>query len=420
MKLSDLWSSGRYLAMMTFAAGIALVRGFFLAGILDATSFGLYVSIVAAGMFSSLLISFGENERTIKKFPRIWASQNNHGVMISQSDKSAKAMILRASIVLIFLLSCIFVSSFIYLAQMGIFVVLVALSAALASLYSSAIRASGDVEILAGNTLIRTMFVILLGVAGAFFFSWQGAILGEIFGALLGVIVTRYSVVKQTKLPDHSNVIAGSEDFKTSQDRGLWLFFAGLLATAPAYLDRTFVALVLGASLVGTFGFLMLFVTSANVFVGIVAQKIGPQLIKMEYLGDSVIIQIKYTLRWLSLIFLVCFLGMTFVWLTLIYGPAQYFYNKFHLNFSLIQATTALSMLQIGVLADFIMISRNQERAIFLSASWYLLTILAVVLIVIWLKLSLLSFIWLLALAKLIHIAVQVGFIGVAYRKDNC
>lgn len=398
---------------MAVAAGVALVRGFFVAGILDVPSFGLYVTLVAAGMFSSVLISFGENERTIKIFPRLWVGQRHRGEMIRQADRSCQFMMFRAGVVLVLLLVCMLVDGLRYLSQMGIFVVLVALSAALVSLYASAIRATGEVDLLARNTLLRSLIVILLGVIGAFFFNWQGAILGEVSGALLGVLITRYSVIQQTKRFDQNNgAVEQSAEVNISSDGGLWLFFAALLASAPVYLDRAFVASVFGATVVGTFGFLMLFVTGANTFTGIIAQKVGPQLVKMEHSGGSVTAQIKYALRWLTLVWLVSIVGMMAVTLALVFGPAQYFFEKFNLDLNLIAATAMLCILQIGVIADFIMISRNQERAIFFAACWYLMAIGVVVLLVLWLKLALVNFIWLLALAKLFHIAAQVGFIG--------
>jgi hypothetical protein len=409
---NSLWVNARYILIMAVAAGVALVRGFFVAGILDVPSFGLYVTFVAAGMFSSVLLSFGENEKTIKNFPRLWVGQHLRSEVTRLADKSCQLMISRAGVVLILLLAFIFVEGLRNLAQMGIFVVLVALSAALASLYASAIRATGEIDLLARNTLLRSLIVILLGVMGAFFFNWQGAILGEVLGALLGALNTRYAVIRRTRLFDQNNEIVVRTSGKTvTSDGGFWLFLAALLASIPVYLDRAFVASVFGAAMVGTFGFLLLFVTGANTFTGIVAQKVGPHIVKMEHAGDSVTGQIKYVLRWVTVIWLVSAVGMVAVTLALTVGPAQYFFDKFNLNFNLIAATAVLCILQIGVLADFIMISRNQERALFVSACGYLMAIGVVALLVLWLKLTLVSLVWLLALSKLFHIGVQGGFI---------
>lgn len=408
-----MWASSRYILIMSFAAMIALARGFIVAGVLDVPSFGLYATIVAVGMFSSALVSFGEIERTIKTFPRLWVVERHRRSVVDRTDESARVMILRAGGLLIVLLTCTFLDVMRSFAQMGVFVVLIALNAALASLYASAIRATGDVELLAGNTLFRAIIVIVFGLSGAYFFGWQGAVLGEVLATIVGILITRYSVVEKTiSCAKNNGYIRENDGVDPPFDSGLWLFFAALLASVPVYLDRAFVASVFGTAMVGTFGFLMLFVTGANTFTGIIAQKVGPQLIKIEYLGESINAQLKFAGRWLALIFTICFAGMMGVTLLFVFGPAKYFFEKFHLDLNLIAAAGVMCTLQVGVILDFIMISRNQERAIFFAACLYLAASGVVVLLVLWLKLSLVDFIWLLVLAKIFHIAAQVGFIG--------
>lgn len=408
-----MWASSRYIVIMSFAAMIALVRGFIVAGILDLPSFGLYATIVAVGMFSSALVSFGEIERTIKTFPRLWVVERHRRSVVDRADESAWVIILRAATLFVFFLTCTFVDAIRSVAQTGMFVALIALSAALSSLYASAIRATGDVELLARNTFFRALIVLVFGLSGAYYFSWQGAILGEVLATIVGVLITRYSVVEKTISSAKNNGYIRENDGVTSPfDSGLWLFFAALLASAPVYLDRAFVASVFGTAMVGTFGFLMLFVTGANTFTGIIAQKVGPQLIKSEYLGESINAQLKFAGRWLALIFTICFAGMIGVTFLLVFGPFKYFFEKFHLDLNLIAAAGMMCTLQVGVILDFIMISRNQERAIFFAACLYLAASGVMVLLVLWLKLSLVNFIWLLVLAKIFHIAAQVGFIG--------
>jgi len=407
-----MWSSSRYVVIMSFAAMIALVRGFIVAGILELFSFGLYATIVAVGMFSSALVSFGEIERTIKTFPRLWVEERHRRSVVDRADKSAWVMILRAAAFFAFLLTCTLADAIRSFAQMGMFVALIALGAALSSLYASAIRATCDVELLARNTLFRALIVLLFGLSGAYYFSWQGAILGEVSGAIIGVLITRHSVLGKMTFPAaNDKYIRENDGIPAPPDRGLWLFFAGLLASAPVYLDRAFVASVLGAAMVGTFGFLLLFVTGANTFAGIIAQKVGPQLVKMQHLGDPLSAQIRYAMRWLALISVICIVGMIVVAFLLFFGPGQYFYIKFQLNIKLICAAAVLCSLQTGVILDFILISRNQERAVFIAACWYILAFGVVVWVVLWLRLSLVDFVWLLALAKLFHIVAQVGFV---------
>jgi O-antigen/teichoic acid export membrane protein len=413
LKQRRIFADSRYIVIMSFAAMIALVRGFIVAGILDLTSFGLYATVVAVGMFSSAIVSFGEIERTLKIFPRLWVLEGYRRSVVERADESAWVMILRAGIFFMFFLICTFLDEIKFLTQTGMLVALIALSVGLSSLYASAIRATGDVELLARNTLFRALIVLVFGLLGAYYFSWQGAILGEILGAIVGVLVTRYSVLGKITIPIvNGKHIRKNAGIPPQSDKGLWLFFAGLLSSVPVYLDRAFVASVFGDAMLGTFGFILLFVTGANTFTGIIAQKVGPQLVKMEHLGGTINDQIRYASRWVALISVICTIGMALVMLLLFFGPARYFFEKFYLDLNLICATAVMCILQIGVILDSILISRNQEREIFIAACLYILIIGMVVWFTLWVKLSLVDFVWLLVLTKLLHIATQLGFIG--------
>jgi len=410
------WASGKYITTMLFAAMIALIRGFVVAGILDVASFGLYATVLATGMFLSTLVSFGEVERTVKSFPRLWMVETLRRSVVERADRSAMRMLIRSVAVLLLLLVCSLIDVLNYFSEMAMLAVLIALNAALSSLYASAIRATGEVSLLARNTFIRAVIVILFGLSGAYLFGWKGAIVGEVAAAFLGALITRYSVVQQSPRVKVHASFAESLANKASEnlliDNGFWLFWAGLLASAPIYLDRAFVASALGSEMVGTFGFLMLFVTSANAFTGIIIQKIGPQLIKMQHAGDALGLQVRFAIRWLFLIWGVYVMGMVLASLLLFFKPALYFVDKFALNIDLMGATAALSLLQVGVVLEYILISRNQERAIFLTACGYLICAGVVAFFVFLANAPLSDLLWLLVVAKGIHVAAQVGLIG--------
>lgn len=421
---ASMWASSKYIGVMSFAAMLALLRGFAVAGILDIASFGLYATILATGMYMSVVVSFGEIERTIKSFPRLWMVEKFRRTVVDRADKSAEVMVLRSAGVVLLLVACGFFDALKYFSEMGIFSVLIALNVALSSLYASAIRATGEIELLARNTLIRAVLVIFFGLLGAYLFGWKGAIIGEVAAAMLGAFITRYSVAQMvpTQKLDDAPLESSGNDVADDLwvDRGLWLFWAGLLASAPVYLDRAFVASVLGSNVVGTFGFLMLFVTGANALTGIISQKIGPQLIKMQHLGDSLGKQIRFAVRWLLVIWVMCVIGIAMASLSLFFEPAQYFFEKFELNSGLMVATAAMSLLQVGVVLEFVLISRNHERAVFFTACGYLGTAGMAAFFVFLMGLPLLSLLWGLVIAKGVHVAVQAGLIGALWYKKEC
>jgi hypothetical protein len=419
LKVRKIWNISLYISVMTLASGLSLVRGFFVAGLLDLPSFGLYATIVATGMFFASLVSFGEIERTIKAFPRLWVECQFNEVL-KRTDRSAKKLFGRVLLIICLLLGFLLVDSLVHEVKIGLLVILVALNSATASLYASAIRATGGVNILARNALFRSIIVLAFGLLGAFYFSWQGAILGEALGYQIGSLVTRFSLVRQIKLETrNTDNFERSKQAILAPDGKLWLFFGALFLAIPTFLDRAFISLVYDKSTVGTLGFLMLFVTGSSTLTGIIAQKAGPQLVKMQHIGERISFQLRYGSRWLLLIWTILVVGMAVSSLVLIYGPARYFFDKFHLDLNLLAATSALCMLQVSVIADFIIISRNQEKAVFFSACCYLLVIAGMAAVVFWSKPPLADFIWLLAFCKGIHVIAQSGVICKLWYREN-
>jgi hypothetical protein len=406
-KVKKVLNFGWYMSLMSLASAISLLRGFFVAGLLDVSSFGRYATLVATGMFFSSLLSFGEIEKTIKFFPRLWLS-GHHFEVLKATDKSVKVLFSRVALIGYLLLGCFFLGVMVEGAKSGLLVVVVALNAAIASIYASAIRATGNTNILARNTFIRSLIVLLLASFGATYYSWYGAILGEAIGFQLGALVTRYSLSKQTKrIMNDLPQLKSDEPIMTGKEGKYWLFVATLCVAVPTFLDRAFISSVYDHLTVGTLGFLMLFVTGASTLTGIITQKVGPQLVKMQHTDEQLINQLRYSVRWLLLIWVTLALGLVVVDLLMVFGPARIYYDKFHLNMSLLITTSVLCMLQISVILDYLIISRNVEKGVFLSAFIYLCVICFGAYNVWHFKLSLVEFIWMLVVCKLIHLFMQ-------------
>ena len=93
---------------MSIAATIALLRSFFVAGLLHVNAFGLYVTVISAGMFFSVLISFGTVEGTIKSFARQWLIIESRHATISQADTIGMHIAYRCASLLIITL-CVYI-----------------------------------------------------------------------------------------------------------------------------------------------------------------------------------------------------------------------------------------------------------------------------------------------------------------------
>ncbi len=407
----NIYEFGWYLFLMAFASGISLLRGFFVAGLLDPASFGRYATIVATGMFFSSILSFGETERTIKIFPRLWV-EGRFSEVLKSTNHSVNKLYARVSIIAYLMFGCLLFKLYPVEAKEGLLVVLVSLNVAIASIYASAIRSTGKASILAKNTAIRSFIVLSFAGVGATFFSWYGAIFGEALGFQLGSCLTRLSLIKQVKFYSDDNLKSKIEPLTLPTTEGkYWLFFAALCVSVPAFLDRAFVSLIYDKIILGTLGFLMLFVSGASTLTGIIIQKAGPQLVKIQHKGDKISDQIKYGAKWLFAIWSVLICALTIGFLALKFGPAKVFFDKFHLDSNLLFATSALCLLQINVIADYIIISRNSEQSLFIAALSYVSAVSVGALLVWYTKPPLADFIWMLVCCKVIYLFIQASII---------
>ena len=406
--VTNAYKLGWYISIMSLASITSLLRGFLIAELLSLVDFGRYVTIVATGMFFSTILSFGETEKTIKLFPRLWI-EGRFDKIVENTDKSAYKLIARATLVAYLLFGCMLVGLFGDIVTDALLITLVSLNAAIASLYASAIRATGKTNLLSLNTLVRAVFVLGFAALGALYFSWLGAIIGEALGFMIGSCLTRISIIKLIKHDKECQRSISENDCEiVPGDSKYWLFLATICAAAPTLLDRAYVSIVYDQATVGTQGFLMLFVTAASTFTGIINQKVGPQLIKMQHSGASMQLQMRYSFRWLMLIWGLIGFGLVIVGILLLHGPARNYFDKFQLDFNLMSATSLLCLMQISVVTDHILISRNWEKAVFFAAFIYFIGICLGGYFVWWFKLPLSAFIWILSGCKFLHISMQL------------
>jgi len=397
-----------YVGVMGLAVGVTFARSFTLATVLPQVEFGVYATLAAAGFFVSNLLSFGLVERTYKLYPRLWADSQRDVARV-QCDGTVRVLFLRFLVCLPISAACALIANANVLA--GLSVVSVAFGISMIGAYTSLHRATTDVYTLSFTTLARSVLSIILALFGALAFGLYGAILGEVAAAIVGALISRTCVIKLIRrLPTtaFSNVSVVTQELGGS---GRWVFFGFLAAAAPMYLDRTFVTTSFGGSVAGTYAFLSLFVVAANTAVGILAQKIGPELIQMERRGASANRLLRYALRWIMLFWFAWLVGIICAAILLIEGGGVFgaLNEKYGLNFPLFYAIAALGLVQISVLLDFILLSQDRERSLFVAAVTYLTATALVCGVVYYFGASLLEFLCMLAIAKLIHCVMQVS-----------
>ena len=219
----------------------------------------------------------------------------------------------------------------------------------------------------------------------------------------------------------HSNDAAIEDSPGTTQRDdnagGRWLAAAFLTGAVPFYLDRLFVATRFSPNEAGTYGFLMLFASGAAAAVGVISQKLGPQLLRDERAGATVHAQARLVLRWAGAFCAACVLGMALTSWLLLAGPAQILGGRYALSAELIAVVSLLCCVQVTVMFDWILISRDREREVFLVSAVFLAAACGAALATLLLGLELLVFIVLLLGAKVISLAVQIVLIAFSHRQ---
>jgi O-antigen/teichoic acid export membrane protein len=409
--------SGIFFGLMAFASAISLVRGFAVAGVIDPAAFGVYVTVVAAATFASNLLSLGRVEATMKDYPRLFASGSAQHVR-ERADALMRTLTLRALAVLLPAgpAAWLFGGGELLL-QVGLGVG-VALGVALSSLYASAHRATLDLTRLGSAAFVRAALALAFGTLGALLASWPGALTGEIVAAVTGVLISRQLFITSlTRAP--STTTQGPARASSAVEGGRWLFAATLLAAAPIYLDRAFVKATFGATAAGSYGFVMLFLTGATTAVGIISQKLGPQLVREEHAGAPLGTHLRLTATWAGAFALVCVAGMAVMGWALLEGPLHAFGARYQLSWSLLALVCLLCCAQVSVMFDWIFISRDHEKKVFAGATAFVAATACAAVLTLVVPLDLQGFVSVMVLAKLVHLVLQGSFLGLSLLADR-
>lgn len=401
--------TGRFFISMVLASALSMGRIFIAAAILDAAPFGIYAVVVATGAFVGVLLSCGLVEASFKDYPRLW-NDGRAADVIGHAAKGLVTLTLRGVALLVAL-----VGAAMFIEQLDVSVAVsvaaVGLSVAVTSLYSSVLRATTHVEALGRVTLRRTVVAVLLAVAGALAWGWPGAVLGEVLAGVGAVLLSRRAANALARGVTPKSTPTQDLALKM-QSGGLWTFFGFLAAAAPTYLDRPFVASRYGTVVVGSYALLVVFVTAANVFIGIVSQKVGPRLVQMEQQGHTLLAQARYAFRWVGGFWLLWMGGMLVVGMALVWTPLAALAAKYQITPAMWLATAALGCMQMSHLLDFIFLSRDVERLVFLSGAGYLLGTVAACAATYVADVSLTELIWLFSFAKVLQVVCQLFFIA--------
>ena len=271
-----------YIFWMLLAASLGFVKFIILAHILSVVDYGLYVAIFGISTFAGMVGSFGLLERTVKYYPRQWIEGRQMEMLVSAREIFYR-LLHRFILVGIIATAITYIDNVPFTSGEVIMVCLLGLGSVLLSLLASLYRAVGSRRALQNFSLLRGCAAFVFAVSGSTY-GFIGAISGEILASIV-TGVCAFLVLRKQYAAAHKGLV--SEDVSTAKNKiekghGS-LYFANIFTALTSMGDRVFIGHFLGASAAGSYGFVMLIPQISQMMINIVAQYIGPLVIKIVH-----------------------------------------------------------------------------------------------------------------------------------------
>lgn len=351
---------------MFASAGLGAVRPFMAALILPQSDFGYYTSIIGLVGFASMLVSFGTVEATTKLYPRLW--EGGHRLAIWQ-DAFATFRTIGLWLLLPLLLGLSL--SYFGLIAIGTFPILLLCLftwlSVLLNLLASMIRATHSLALLQTFSFLRSAIPLAAVGLALFWADWFIAIAAETLAATLTGLAAAFLVHRRLKS-------ASAETQKHREDRnnadGRILYFANLLSSSISLVDRAIVTAILGAVQGGAYGMAALVVQAGSLLIGIISQKVGPEVIRHVYQGASLQSALDYARFPLGALVLAACLMLAAYFAGIMFLP--------ELGASLLDCgigplavvlAAILIILQIYMLFQFFLLAMDDETSVFYSGA---------------------------------------------------
>ena len=360
-----------YLAAMVFASGLGFFKVISLSQIVDSSAFGHYISLYAVAIFSSILLSFGSVETTLKLFPRLW----NENVGLIKIEKKVqtvfKVLSLRYGALL--LLACIFMIlyDFSYSILDLLCVIIIGWGVAVQMLYASVVRASSSYKKQKVFYLVRSLLSFIFTIAFGLIDSWKGALLGEaVAGIVFSIFAQKLNYSMGIRLFNGAGwkLTEVDIDIEKGGRGGLTLYFSFLLSGVTSYLDKILINQSSGAENAGTYGVVSIIYQVSGLLVNIVTQRIGTKLIKMNVNNASIKLQLVEIITWVgSFILLLCVTVGSLFWIKHL-GVADAFIANYNISDMMILYAGFIASLQIYTMLDFFLIAHDGESSVLVSS----------------------------------------------------
>jgi O-antigen/teichoic acid export membrane protein len=354
-----------FIFWMLLASALGFIKLLGLAAVLSAQDYGNYVVCFGIAIFSSLLISFGLTEKTIKEYPRQWASGHRETIL-SDATRIAVILVFRFFIAGT---ACVMLSILGLIPQDYILVILatiLGLSTALLSLVGSLYRAVGSQNATHNFTLLRSSANLGIALLAGSLLGWQGAVGGDIVANLIGVLFAVWQFSRLFKNTTDAELPAA---FSKSTENGHYQIYLSNLAGAPqTTIDKAWVNSALGPLFAGSYGVITLIPQAAQLLVNVIVQHIGPLVIKLVHLKQDDSNQ-KNNIGFNAALLILFSIVVTVTALICKRVPYfDYLFSKFLITDTSLVLAGVIACGQFYSLIEFHLIARDRERDV-LTAS---------------------------------------------------
>lgn len=349
-----------FAVLMVAASSLSFIKSISLAMIFVPEQFGLYISSVGIATLISVLVSFGLIESTTKLYPHMYIMSDMAGIR-SHMRRAISLLAVRIIALVAVAAAAKFVlpeqlQSLSYLTIVLVGGLSIAIGALL--LMASLVRAIGSVRMLLMFSFLRGLFPLCLSLPTALYFSWHYVIGAEIVATwIVFEMTSRWS----RKFNHPSSSASRSTLYEPSGKGGFLLYIAGLSSTSITYGSRSLVAASYGTAVAGAFGTIGIIQQMGTMLGGVLAQKLGPALIKDAATGNMRLWRIGL----LALLMILFAAGATVGLVGSFYVP---FFAKFWASYGISPQLLVLVgvslFLPINLVFQFALIARNDEKTI--------------------------------------------------------
>ena len=273
-------SEAFFAGTMMAASMLSFVKAMALAWLLTPSALGFYLTGISYGFALSMIMTFGEVERTYTLYPSYVARAGTASIF-GDAISVAKQLVKRFAVLTVSGVLLAPLLGLEWLTRMTVLTIgVMGLAILLLSLLASVARAIDASKLLPNLNFLRgsTALVAALAAysAGA---NWVGILAIE-GTALLVLSATISWYLKMRYGTVGAADLARPQERSASRGRRIWV--AAMITAAIPYGGRAAVLALSGAATAGAFGLLMLIVQAGQMVAAALSQKLAPALVRQE------------------------------------------------------------------------------------------------------------------------------------------